>query len=94
VEVADQILDASRSRKTVVIHCRQGIGRSPAMVAAALIAGNLNSETAVNVVRESRGLDVPETQAQRQWIWDFSAWLSSRRAAQQQHAAGGGSRRR
>ena len=92
-EFADQLVDALRSGKTVAVHCRQGIGRSAMMVAAALIATGLNAETAVDAIRQSRGLDVPETQAQRQWISDFSAWLSSRRAAQQQHAADGASRR-
>ncbi len=91
--LADQIVDALRSGKTVAVHCRQGIGRSAMMVAAALIAGGLDAEDAVNAIRQSRGLDVPETQAQRQWISDFSAWTSSRRAAQQQHPADGASRR-
>ena len=92
-EFGDQIVDALRSGKTVAVHCRQGIGRSAIMVAAALIAAGLNAETAVNAIRRSRGLDVPETQAQRQWISVFAAWLSSRRAAQQQRAADGASRR-
>jgi protein-tyrosine phosphatase len=87
-ELADQVVDALRSGKTVVVHCRQSIGRSAMMVAAILIAGGLDADTAVNAIRQSRGLDVPETQAQRQWISDFSTWLSDRRAAQQQHAAG------
>ena len=93
-EIADQIVDSLRSGKTVVVHCRQGIGRSAMIVAAALIAGGLTAEAAVNVVRQSRGLDVPETQVQRQWISDFSAWLSRTRAAQQQHQADGAARRR
>ena len=92
-QLADEIVDALRSGKTVVVHCRQGIGRSAMMVAAALIAGGLSAETAINVISQSRGLDMPETQAQRQWISDFSAWLSRRRAAQQQHAADAASRR-
>jgi predicted protein tyrosine phosphatase len=93
-ELTDQIVDALRSGKTVAVHCRQGIGRSTMMVAAALIAAGLDAETAVNAIRQARGLDVPDTEAQRQWISDFSAWMSSRRVAQQQHAADGASRRR
>lgn len=92
-ELADQLLDALRSGKTVAVHCRQGIGRSAMMVAAALIAAGLNPETAVNTIRQSRGLEVPETEAQHQWISDFAAWLSRRHAAQQQHPADGASRR-
>ncbi len=92
-ELVDEVVDALRSGKTVAVHCRQGIGRSGMMVAATLIAGGLNPETAINAIRQSRGLDVPETQAQRQWISDFSAWLSNKRTAQQQHPADGASRR-
>ena len=92
-DLADQLVDALRSGKTVAVHCRQGIGRSAMMVAATLIAGGLDAQTAVNAIRQSRGLDVPETPAQRQWISDFSGWRSSRRAAQQQHPAAGASRR-
>ena len=93
-QLADQIVEALRSGKTVVVHCRQGIGRSAMMVAAALITGGLSAETSVNAIRESRGLEVPETQAQRQWISDFSAWLSRRRTAQQRHPADVASRPR
>lgn len=80
-ELVDQIVDALRSGKTVAVHCRQGLGRSTMMAAAALIAGGLDAETAINAIRQSRGPDVPETPAQRQWISDFSAWWSSRRLA-------------
>jgi predicted protein tyrosine phosphatase len=90
--LADQLVDALRSGKTVAVHCRQGIGRSAMIVAAALIAGGFDAETAVNAIRQSRGPDVPETPAQRQWISDFSAWRSRRGAAQQQHPADGASR--
>jgi predicted protein tyrosine phosphatase len=93
-DLADHMVDALTSGKTVAVHCRQGLGRSAMIAAAALIAAGLDPESAVNTVRRSRGLDVPETQAQRQWILDFAAWLASRRAAQPQHPAGGTSRRR
>ncbi|MBI2317153.1 MAG: dual specificity protein phosphatase family protein [Betaproteobacteria bacterium] len=85
--LAEEIVDALRSGKTVAVHCRQGIGRSAMIVAAALIASGLTPESAVNAIRQSRGLEVPETEAQRQWISDFAVWLSRRHAAQQQHAA-------
>jgi protein-tyrosine phosphatase len=92
-ELADQIVEALRSGKTVAVHCRQGIGRSAMIAAAALMAGGLDAETAVNAIRQSRGHDVPETPAQRQWISDFSVWRSRKRAPQQQHPADGAARR-
>ena len=92
-ELVDQMVDALRSGKTVAVHCRQGLGRSTMMAAAALIAGGRDAEAAINAIRESRGPDVPETAAQWQWISDFSALWSRRRVAQQQHPAAGASRR-
>ena len=92
-ELVDQLVAALRSGKTVAVHCRQGIGRSLMIAAAALIAGGVDAETAVNAIRQSRGPDVPETLAQRQWISDFSAWRAEKRPAQQQHPAAGASRR-
>ena len=50
-ELADQLVDHLHSGKTVAVHCRQGIGRSAMMVAAALITGGLDAETAVNAIR-------------------------------------------
>jgi protein-tyrosine phosphatase len=92
-ELVNEIIESLRAGKTVAIHCRQGIGRSAMIAAAALIAAGVDAGSAVDTIRRSRGLDVPETDAQRQWISDFDAWVSSRRAAQQQHAADGASRR-
>jgi protein-tyrosine phosphatase len=80
-DLAVKLLDALRSGQTVAVHCRQGIGRSAMVVAATLIAEGLDARAAVSITRQSRGLDVPETPAQRQWIGEFSAWRSSQAAA-------------
>ena len=89
VQLVDQIVDALHAGKSVALHCRQGIGRSALIAAAALISGGQNAETAIDTIRRSRGLEVPETHAQRQWISDFSSWLANKRAAQPRHAADG-----
>jgi protein-tyrosine phosphatase len=87
--LTEQLMDALRSDKTVAVHCRQGVGRSALIVAAALIAGGLDAQMAVDTVRRSRGLDVPETAAQRQWISDFAAWWSRAVAAPHQRVSTG-----
>jgi predicted protein tyrosine phosphatase len=92
-QLVDEIIDALRGGKSVALHCRQGIGRSAIVAAAALISGGQNAETAIKTIRRSRGLEVPETHAQRQWISDFSSWLVSKRAAQSRPAADGVPRR-
>ncbi len=77
--LADQIVDALRGGKNVAVHCRHGVGRSPLIAAAALIAGGQNAETAIKTIQQSRGLEVPETPAQRLWISSFSSWLAAKR---------------
>lgn len=72
-QLADEIADALHAGKNVAFHCRQGIGRSALIAAAALISGGQDAETAIQTVGQSRGLEVPETRAQRQWIFDFSS---------------------
>ena len=92
MQLVDQIVDALHAGKSVALHCRQGIGRSVLIAAAALISGGQNAETAIDTIRRSRGLEVPETHAQRQWISDFSSWLANKRVAQPRHAADGAPR--
>ncbi|MGH7391571.1 MAG: dual specificity protein phosphatase family protein [Candidatus Rokuibacteriota bacterium] len=91
--LVDHIGDALHAGKSVALHCRQGIGRSALIAAAALISGGLNADTAIDTIRLSRGVEVPETHAQRDWISDFSSWLANKRAAQPRHAADGAPRR-
>jgi protein-tyrosine phosphatase len=76
------LIDDLRAGRSVVVHCRQGIGRSALIAAATLISDGQDTETAINNIRLSRGLEVPETHAQRQWISDFSQWLADRRPVQ------------
>ena len=91
-QLVDQIVEALHAGKNVALHCRQGIGRSAMIAAAALISGGENAETAIKTIRRSRGLEVPETHAQRQWISDFSSWFADKRAAQPRHAGDGAPR--
>jgi predicted protein tyrosine phosphatase len=91
-QLVEQIVAALQAGKSVALHCRQGVGRSAMIAAGALILDGQNAETAIDTIRQSRGLEVPETPAQRQWISDFSSWLATR-AAQPRHAADGAPRR-
>lgn len=55
----------------VGIHCRQGIGRSALVAASLLVMSGLNADKATAAVAAARGLPVPETAAQRNWIERF-----------------------
>ena len=59
------------SGKSVAIHCRAGIGRSTTLAACVLILLGVNGEVALDMIAAARGLEVPETEAQRQWILGF-----------------------
>ena len=69
--------------RTVAVHCRQGIGRSALITGAVLVAKGQDVPTALRTIKESRGLEVPETDEQRQWLRDFAARLTREPAAQQ-----------
>jgi protein-tyrosine phosphatase len=86
-ELASEIAEALDRGKNVAVHCRQGIGRSGMIVGGVLVAAGQNVATALKTIRDSRGIDVPETDEQRQWFRDFAAWLASTQAAQQAAAA-------
>ena len=56
------------SGKNVVLHCRQGIGRAGLVAACLLLTKGLDPETAVKRLSAARGMSIPETPEQRQWI--------------------------
>lgn len=56
----------------VVIHCRGGIGRSGLIAASVLVSSGIEPDTAIRRVSDARGLSVPETAQQIQWVRDFA----------------------
>lgn len=71
-------LDADLSAgKNVVIHCRQGVGRSGLVAACLLIMKGVRPERATELVSAARGASVPETTEQRNWIDHFAEVLAS-----------------
>lgn len=54
--LVDELADAVRAARTVVIHCRMGIGR----------LGD-DGELAFERLSVARGLRVPDTEEQRRW---------------------------
>jgi protein-tyrosine phosphatase len=62
--------------KNVVIHCRQGIGRTGLVAACLLVAKGLTPEAAVKNLSAARGTQVPETAEQRRWIDHYAAVLA------------------
>jgi protein-tyrosine phosphatase len=62
--------------KNLVIHCRQGIGRTGLVAACLLVMKGLSSGAAIGALSAARGNPVPETEEQRRWIDDYAATLA------------------
>lgn len=71
-------LDADlASGKNVVVHCRQGVGRTGLVATCLLVTKGFSPDIAVRNVGAARGVAVPETTAQRDWIDHYAAILAS-----------------
>ena len=69
IEAVVRELEAALSaRKNVLVHCRQGIGRSGLLAACLLISRGHDPEDALAQISAARGATVPETSEQRRWI--------------------------
>jgi protein-tyrosine phosphatase len=54
----------------VLLHCRGGVGRSGLVAAGVLLQTGLDPIPAFNCVSDKRGIRVPETTQQRDWLID------------------------
>lgn len=86
-DLASEIVEVLDKGKNVAVHCRQGIGRSGVIVGGVLVAAGKDLASALKAIKESRGLEVPETDEQRRWLGDFATWLAATQTAQQAAAA-------
>ena len=64
--------DALSFGKNVVVHCRQGIGRTGLVGACLLVNKGWEPEAAIDLLSAARGVPVPETPEQRHWIEDYA----------------------
>lgn len=73
--ILDALNSALKDAKNVVIHCRQGVGRSGLIAACLLATKGISTGSAVETVSLARGIPVPETREQRDWIDHYAAIL-------------------
>jgi len=71
--LVNQLLAHVRDGKSVVIHCRAGIGRSSLIAACVLIKMGASADRALQVIEHARGCLVPDTPEQRKWVEKYSA---------------------
>jgi protein-tyrosine phosphatase len=65
---AQQLETELANGRNVVVHCRQGIGRTGLVAAGLLLAKAFDPEAALNLLSSARGIPVPETLDQRRWL--------------------------
>ena len=76
-EAVERVASDLSAGKYVLVHCRQGIGRSGLAAACLLVKKGMSPGAAVELVSAARGLPVPETAEQRDWIDHYAAALTS-----------------
>jgi hypothetical protein len=79
-ELAEALEAFSRellSGKNVLVHCRQGLGRSGLVAACLLVKTGMSPGAAVEAVSAARGLPIPETPEQGSWVDRYAASLSA-----------------
>ncbi len=76
-ELALQWAKLLKSGTNIVVHCRQGIGRSAVMVALVLVTCGMKVDLAFQAIAKARGRSVPDTEEQRAWVEQYAASLHS-----------------
>jgi protein-tyrosine phosphatase len=71
LKVAGLIARSFADGRSTAIHCRAGIGRSSVIAACALICGGIEADDALTLIKVARGLSVPDTEEQREWVMAF-----------------------
>jgi protein-tyrosine phosphatase len=71
LRVSHSLAAELRDGRSIAIHCRAGIGRSSVMAACALICCGVGALQALALISVVRGLSVPDTDEQRDWVLAF-----------------------
>ena len=67
-ELTKAIYHASAGGRSTVVHCRAGIGRTGLVAAGVLLHAAFGVEEAFDRISKRRGVEVPDTQEQREWL--------------------------
>jgi protein-tyrosine phosphatase len=79
IKLLAEVTSALEAGRNVAVHCRQSVGRSGLLAAGALITAGMETREAVEAVSRARGLPVPETAGQLQWLDSLATELVSSR---------------
>jgi protein-tyrosine phosphatase len=65
LDFARRLVNLLQDGRSVVIHCRQGVGRSALVAACVLVLGGVSVDKAFEQIENARGCSVPDTEEQR-----------------------------
>jgi len=68
VNAARDLVGLIRQGKNIAVHCRQSVGRSGLLAVSVAVATELGGDEAIEAVSKARGVRVPETTAQLEWL--------------------------
>ena len=75
LEFARSLANLLQSGKSVVIHCRQGVGRSGLIAACVMVLMGVTVDEAFEKIERARGCPVPDTPEQRRWVAQLAETL-------------------
>ena len=75
LKLCEPVLRSLNSGRSVAIHCRMGIGRSALLAACVMVLSDFKSGEAFDCISEARGVVVPDTESQRNWVSAFEDWV-------------------
>jgi Cyclin-dependent kinase inhibitor 3 (CDKN3) len=73
--LAEELATERRHGKNIGAHCRACIGRSSLLLAAVLCVEGISPEHAFRLISNGRGLQVPDTPEQMEWLAGFASAL-------------------
>jgi protein-tyrosine phosphatase len=62
---------------SIAVHCRQSVGRSGLLAASVAVVCGMTLQQALETISKARGVSVPETTAQRDWLQRLEDRLSN-----------------
>ena len=75
LDFARMLANLLQDGRSVVVHCRQGVGRSALIAACVLVLNGVSVDKVFGLIENARGCSVPDTEEQRRWVIQFAEGL-------------------
>jgi len=77
LKFTNHLHDHMSDNRAVAIHCRMGIGRSSLVAACLLVKSGMPATDAFVTISRDRGIDVPDTNTQIEWVESMTGRLQN-----------------